>query len=96
MSTEKSLLERVAKEVGKLATLLNGDPYNPQDTGMKGMLLGAVEDLKSFNATDHKANTAFRERKESEMSRITVGVIILIANVVVTSVIAIAIKTAAQ
>ena len=96
MGTEKSLLERVAEEVSKLAALLNGDPYNPNDTGMKGMLLGAVQELKDFDATDHKANTAFRERKESEMSRITVGVIILIANVVVTSVIAIAIKTATQ
>lgn len=92
MSTEKSLLEKVATEVTRLTHMISGDPFDPEDVGIKGTLLKTVLELKDFNANDHKANTAFRKRKESEMSRIMVGVIILIMNVIVVSVIAVALK----
>ncbi len=76
---------KVAKEVQDLCKMISGDPFDPNDTGMKGNLIGALTELKGFDGANHKANTTFREKKESEMSRLWVGIIILIANVIVTS-----------
>jgi len=76
---------KLAQEVKDLCKMISGDPFDPNDTGMKGNLIGAMVELEQFNAADHKANTAFREKKEDEMSRMWVGIIILVANVIVTS-----------
>jgi len=55
---------------------------------MKGTLLKAAEELEDFDALEFRANTEFRKRKESEMSRIMVGVIIMVINVILTSAVA--------
>ena len=86
MATEQSLLEQLAEEVKKVLHLISGDPFDPRNTGLKGMLLKAVEELKDFDVTDFKANTEFRKRKESEMSRIMVSSILLVISIVVTSI----------
>jgi len=65
--------------------MISGDPYDPNDTGMKGNLIGALVELEGFDGADHKANTAFRKNKESEMSRLWIGIILLVANVIVTT-----------
>ncbi|MCK5606041.1 hypothetical protein KAR91_29350 [Candidatus Pacearchaeota archaeon] len=93
MPTEKSLLERVAEEVTKLGHLISGNPYDPNDIGMKGTVLKVSEELENFDASEFKANTEFRKRKESEMSRIMVGVIILLINILATSVVSTIILT---
>jgi len=86
--SQQSLIERVAEEVTKLSHLISGDPYVQDDTGMKGTLLKAAEELEDFDALEFRANTEFRKRKESEMSRIMVGVIIMVINVILTSAVA--------
>lgn len=85
MSGEKSLLEKLSEEVRKIGYLISGDPFDQGDTGMKGTLLDNKKELEDFDVTEFKANTAFRKRKESEMSRVMVGVVITLVNILVTS-----------
>lgn len=80
-------IEKQGEGVDALCKMISGDPFDPNDTGMKGSLLKAVEELEDFNAGDHKSNTAFRTAKEAEMSRLWLGLIILIGTGVVTLVV---------
>lgn len=91
--SELLLLERVAEEVTKLSHLISGDPYVQDDIGMKGAVLKASEELEDFDALEFRANTNFRKKKESELSRIMVGVIIMVINVILTSAVATLILT---
>lgn len=91
MATELDILkqlydaiEKQGKVINDLCKMISGDPFDPNDTGMKGSLLGATKELEGFNAADHRANTQFREQKEAEMSRLWVGAIILIGTGIVT------------
>ena len=83
-------------KVTNICNMVSGDPFSPNDTGMKGILMGIEKDMKEFDISDFKANVKFREKKESETSRLVVGVTILIVNLMVSGFIGLMFTMAAK
>ncbi len=91
MPTETELYETLLGNVSELSTevtglchMISGHPLDVDDTGMKGILIGMRIKIGELEE--------FRQKKEAEMSRIWLGVILAVMNIVLTSIIGISIK----
>jgi hypothetical protein len=93
MPTEAELIQALTRSVGDLTQqvrnliqLITGDPFVADDGGMKGTLKDLGKEMVKFDATEFKLNTAYRKRKEAELSRLWVAVIILFLNFIMSGV----------
>jgi len=89
-----SIQQKQGEKLSSIFGMLSGVDGDRTDTGIKGDLQHLMLQLHDFDISDFKANTKYRENKESEMSRITIGIIILLVNIFASGMIGMLFKVA--